>query len=235
MQGMPRLRRLLLAALTSACACSAAADSPPLQVVLFDIPPYASQIDGRPQGLYVDWLRGFLGQQGLQAEFQLRPFARIASTLEQREADLTISFSTEALAQAALPLGPVLRIDSLVVTRAGWPSARLEGLDGALIARARGGCLDLAQRAELHIRWMDITGFDRALRMLELKRLDAVCLTRGVLRHQLQQLGINRTQLGPEIVVGHRVALLFARKTLEPALLARLRAALAQQPPMQSD
>ncbi|MDR7334511.1 transporter substrate-binding domain-containing protein [Roseateles asaccharophilus] len=229
------MRRLILAALLSVCACPALADTRPLRVVLFDIAPYASQIDGKPQGLYVDWLRGFLGPLGLQAEFQLRPFARIAPTLEQREADLTISFATDTLWQAALPLGPVPRVDSVVVTRTGWPSGKLESLQGASLGRARGGCLDLAERPELHLRWTEINGFDKALRMLELGRLDGVCQTRDVLRHQLPLLGMNRAQLGPEIVVGHRVAQLFARKTLEPALLAQLQAALAQRSPMQRD
>lgn len=229
------MRRLILAALLSACAYMAHADTRPLRVMLFDIQPYASQIDGKPQGLYVDWLHGFLGPLGLQPEFQLRPFARIAPTLERREADLTISFATEALTQAALPLGPVLRVDSVVITRAGWPSSKLEGLEGAAIGRARGGCLDLAQQPRLNVRWTDINGFDKALRMLELGRLDGVCLTRDVLRRQLPPLGIAPAQLGPEILVGHRVALLFARKTLEPALLAQLRNTLAQRPPMQRD
>lgn len=229
------MRRLILAALLSACACLAHGDTRPLRVVLFDISPYASQLDGKPHGLYVDWLRGFLGPLGIEPEFQLRPFARIATTLAQNEADLTVSFPTEALSQAALPLGPVLRVDSIVVTRAGWPSNTVSGLDGALIGRARGGCLDLAQRPRLHLRWTEVSGFDKALRMLALGRLDAVCLTRDVLRHQLLQLDIERSQLGPEIVVGHRVAMLFARKTLDPAVLAQLQAALAQRPAMQRD
>lgn len=229
------MRRLILAALLWACACLAHADTQALRVVLFDIPPYASQVDGKPQGLYVDWLRGFLDPLGIQPEFQLKPFVRLATTLDQGGADLTISFATDALTQAALPLGPVLRVDSIVVTRAGWPSSKLAGLEGALIGRARGGCLDLAQQPQLRLRWSEINGFDHALRMLALGRLDAVCLTRDVLRHQLPRLGMDRSRLGHEIVVGHRVAMLFARRTLEPAVLARLQAALAQRPPMQRD
>ena len=71
--------------------------------------------------------------------------------------------------------------------------------------------------------------------MLEKGRLDGLCLTRDVLRDQLQQLGVDRSRLGPEVVVGHRVAELFARRTLDPAVVARLQAALAKRPPMQRD
>lgn len=232
---MPGMLRMTVGVLISLCMHWAQADNLSLRVALFDVVPYATLAGGKPQGLYVDWMRDFLGGLGIQADISVLPFARIPLAIEHDEADLTISFATEALVQIAMPVGPVLRVDSVLVTSTARPAARLSQLQGASIGRARGGCQDLAQRADLGLKWVEVSGFDKGLRMLELGRLDGLCLTRDVLRHYLPALGIARAHLGPEIVVGHRVASLFARKALDPALVARLQAALSRRAPMQRD
>ncbi len=71
--------------------------------------------------------------------------------------------------------------------------------------------------------------------MLELGRLDGLCLTRDVLKHSLAQRGVERQRLGPEIVVSQRVASLFARSTLDPARLKRIQDARARRTPMRRD
>lgn len=71
--------------------------------------------------------------------------------------------------------------------------------------------------------------------MLELGRLDGLCLTRDVLNHSLQSSGIETSKLGPDIVVSQRTALLYARKSLDLQLVARLQAAVSRRTPMLRD
>lgn len=228
--------RITVGVLLALCMHLAHGDSASLRVALFDVVPYSTLASGgKPQGIYVDWMRDFLGGLGIRANITILPFARIPLAIEHDEADLTIGFATEALAQVALPIGPVLRVDSVLVTSAARPAAQLTALQGALIGRARGGCQDLTQRSDLRLKWAEVSSFDKGLRMLELGRLDGLCLTRDVLRHYLPTLGIERAQLGPEIVLSQRVASLYARKALDPVLVAKMQAALARRAPMQRD
>ncbi|MFH7042272.1 hypothetical protein ABT392_08135 [Paucibacter sp. JuS9] len=163
------------------------------------------------------------------------PFARVPLALERSEADLTISFSTEALEGAAQALGPVALVDSVLITSLARSTRELPQLKGALVGRARGGCQDLAQRAELALRWTDISNFDSALRMLALGRLDGLCLTRDVLHHYSALASIERSRLGAEILVGQRPALLYVRRGLAPEVIAKLRVALARRSPVKAD
>jgi hypothetical protein len=88
-----------------------------LRVALFDVIPHATLADGKQRGICVDRVQEFLVALGIHADIELVPFARIPLRLQHPEADLTISFATGALEQVAVPLGPVLLVDSLVVTR----------------------------------------------------------------------------------------------------------------------
>lgn len=227
-------RRLLLAGLLMLLwqAASAAAT---LRVVLFEVAPYAQSAQGRASGLYVDLAQRLLGSAGLTAEFQVLPFARLPIALAQGDADLTIAFTTEALDRVATPLLPVALVDSIVVARRADPLGGINALKGKTVGRARGGCRDLAAQQQLGLRWVDVSGFDSALRMLVLGRLDAVCLTREVLRHQLQATGLNPAALGSPLVVGQRKVWMYVRPGLDAATVERLRTALGRRTPARLD
>lgn len=227
--------RAVLAILLTTASFAAGAQESRLHVALFDVAPYAYQSGGALRGMYVGWVQELLAGLNIRADIELLPFARIPLALEQQRADITISFSTEALDQAAVALGPVLRVDSLIVTSVVRPARQLADLKDAQIGRARGGCQDLAKRADLHLRWTEVNGFENGLRMLEMGRLDGLCLTRDVLQHSLRSIGIKRSQLGPEIVVSQRTAFLYARKSLDPQIVARLQAAVSRRTPMLRD
>jgi polar amino acid transport system substrate-binding protein len=216
-------------------ALPAAALAGPLQVVLFEVAPYAQVQQGRASGLYVDLVQGLLDSAGFSAEFRVLPFARLPIALAQGDADLTIAFTTEALDRVATPLLPVALVDSIVVARKADPLGDLNALKGKTVGRARGGCRDLAAQEQLGLRWVDVSGFDSALRMLVLGRLDAVCLTREVLRHQLQATGLDPGALGSPLVVAHRKVWMYIRPGLDAATVERLRAALGRRTPARLD
>ncbi len=203
-----------------------------LKVALFDVEPYAHLVKGKPQGHYVKLVRELLAAEGYEADIRVLPFARVALTLDHGEADLTLGFSTQALERAGEPLGVVALVDSVVVARASRNLRPVKDLRGLQVGRARGGCRDLADQPELGIHWTEVIGFDSALRMLDLGRLEAVCLTRQTLQHHREALGIAPGRLGTELVVGQRQVVLFARKGLQADAAAQLKRRLKGRSPL---
>ncbi|MDN3920336.1 substrate-binding periplasmic protein [Roseateles violae] len=232
---MRRALSCVLLLLLSAPLALAAPERPSLRVALFDVAPYALSNAGRLDGIYVRLARELLAEAGLDARIELVPFARIPLLIGQDGSDMTISFATEALEAAAERLGTVMYVESLVVTSRARPASQLADLSGALIGRARGGCQDLRARDDLGLRWLDIKGFDNALKMLALGRLDGLCLTRDVLKHYAAVAEVERDSLGTEIVIGRRPVLVFVRKGLDAGTVDRLRNVLASRKPRSTD
>lgn len=213
----------------------AGAERPALKVALFDVPPYAHQVRGEARGHYVELVRRLLAEAGFSAQIQVLPFARLPVALAQREADLTMGFNTEALERITRPLLPVALVDAVVVARAARALPSLESLQGASVGRARGGCRELTTRSELQIRWTEVAHFDSALRMLDLGRLDAVCLTREVLRHELKTTGLDSRHFGSPLLLRPQTVWLLARKDLDAPVAAQLRTALGRRAPLRFD
>lgn len=221
------LHTLFLALVLQASMVSA---EPVLRVALFDIAPYAmASPTGKPIGVYVTIVNELAAASGMQAEISLVPFARLANSLADSSADLTISFPTQALDKVGLRLGNVLTVESLVVTSANKPATRVEQLGQHVIGRARGGCQDLSELAAPRPQLVDVNGFASGVRMLAMGRLDGLCLTREVLDHYAAETGTPRSQLGPEIVVSRRAAVAFVRPQLDAGVRQRLAAAIARR------
>lgn len=229
------LRRFIapmLLLLTLMLAPGPASAVPPLKVALFDVAPYVVKQQGRePSGRYVMLARELAHAAGLDIDLLILPFARIGPALADGQADLTIGFATESVDKAALRLGNVMAVESLVVTKLGRPVLSLAQLAGYRIGRARGACQHLAQVRPPRMELVDINGFDSGIRMLARGRLDGLCLTREVLQHYLQLTGVTRAELGTELVVSRRMVGVFVRRDLDAGIVARLRTALLRSPP----
>jgi hypothetical protein len=70
---------------------------------------------------------------------------------------------------------------------------------------------------------------------LALDWLDAVCLTREVLRYQLLVTGLDSASFSTGLVVGQRKVWIFVRPGLDADVLARLRSSLGQRPLLRFD
>lgn len=207
---------------------------PPLKVALLDVAPYVISQPGRAaSGPYVLLVQTLAREAGLEPLITLLPFARIPASLANGSADLTIGFATEAVERVALTLGPVSTVDSLVVIRISKPATSVAQLGGYRIGRARGGCQDLADRMgpAPAPQLIDVNSYDSGIRMLALGRLDGLCLTSEVLVHYARKAGIERSQLGTEIIIGEREVAVFVRRDLDAGMVARLRSAVARLTP----
>lgn len=212
----------------------------PLQVGFFDVAPYVISAKGKSlSGPYVDWARALAKEAGMEPVFTLLPFARIPLSLDDRSIDMTLGFPTAELDRAGLRLGELITIESVVVTSATRPASTVAQLKGYRLGRARGGCQDLAVRIaaapEQGPVLVDVTNFGSGLRMLALGRLDGLCLTRNVLDHYAKEAGIDRKQLGPEILIGRRAVVLYVRRSLDAQTLDRLRTAFTAIRPTKLD
>ncbi|MFN3304355.1 MAG: substrate-binding periplasmic protein [Roseateles sp.] len=217
----------LLAISLAGCLAWPAAWAAPLRAALFDVAPYAMRsAEGQVGGRYPELLRALAREAGLTLEVELLPFARIAPQLRDGAADLTVGFATAGLEAAALPLGEVLSVESLVVTSRQRPARQVAELAGFVIGRARGGCQDRERQALPGLTFTEVNHFASGLRMLALGRLDGLCLTREVLQHYGRETGVTPAQLDPEIVISRRSAQLFVRRDLDPQLRQRLAEAL---------
>lgn len=217
----------LATALLSSLVLSAPGGAAPIDIALFDIAPYASfSANGEPKGIYVDLVKRIAARAGLEPRIRLVPFARVAPSLGNGEALLSISFATDALNQVSRPLGTVLMVDSVLLNSRSRSARRVEDLVGFRIGRARGGCQDLATLPQPSFSLQDLSGFESGLRMLEKQRLDALCATREVLQHYQAQTALGPERFGPVLVLSQRPALLFVAKSAPPALAAQLGTAL---------
>ncbi len=217
----------LATALLSSLALSMPCGAEPIDIALFDIAPYASVgANGEPKGIYVDLARRVATRAGLEPRIRLVPFARVAPSLGNGEASMSISFATDALSQVSTPLGTVLMVDSVLLNSRSRSARRVEDLAGFRIGRARGGCQDLATQPQASFSLQDLSSFESGLRMLELERLDALCATREVLQHYQALTKLGPERFGPVTVLSRRPALLLVAKTAPPALAARLGSAL---------
>ncbi|WP_397532666.1 substrate-binding periplasmic protein [Roseateles sp.] len=220
------LKRLATALLTG-FVLLASSSAEPIDIALFDIAPYASAgADGRPKGLYVDLATRVAKQAGLEPRIRLVPFARVAPSLGNGEALLSISFATDALNQVSRPLGTMLMVDSVLLNSRSRSARRVEDLAGFRIGRARGGCQDLASLPQPDFSLQDLSSFESGLRMLNLQRLDALCATREVLQHYQALTALPPDRFGPVAVLSQRPALLLVAKRAPPALATRLGTAL---------
>ncbi len=204
----------------------AQAPTEPLHAALFDIPPYASlDAQRQPTGVHVARVQALAQQAGLPLRISLWPFARVPVMLAAGQADLSLGFATPALQQSALSLGAV-GWDELIVVAA--PGLRLQDaaqLRRWMVGRARGACQDLANDGHLPERWFEVPAFDQGLRMLQLGRLDALCLTRSALEHAAAQARLPRSAWGDELVIRRRPIELWVRRGLPAEQQDRLQAA----------
>ena len=90
-----------------------------------------------------------------------------------------------------------------------------------MVGRARGACMDLAEDGHLPERWFEVAAFDQGLRMLQLGRLDALCLTRAALDHAAAQAQLPRSAWGDELLIRRRHIELWVRRDLPEALRLR--------------
>lgn len=219
---MRHITKLTCCVALLAAACLARAEA--LRAALLDVAPYAMRsADGGVVGLYPDLLRGIVIDAGMTLDLSLVPFARVAQSLRDRSSDITLGFSTEALQVDGMSLGVVASYESLVVAN---PERRelhkREALAAWTVGRLRGGCQDL-EKLDIGIKFVELSSFTSGLRMLKMRRLDAVCgITREALQLSLGEAGVRRDELGATLVTGRRDVHLFVRRDLAQETRERL-------------
>lgn len=199
-----------------------------LSFVFFDIEPYAkADADGTKRGRYVGFAEKIAKKLNANASVNLVPFARLPFAIAIAPADITFSFSTDALEKSGLPLTVLEQSTSVVLMGTGRQEKQLDALAGLQIGRLRGGCQDLAQRA-IPIQYFELNNASSGVRMLAAQRLDGICATRHVLEHYMAQEKLEWQQFGPAIEVSRRDVWVFVSKTMPLDQQQALRRGIAE-------
>lgn len=200
----------------------------PLRAVALAIPPFATlDASGRKTGLFVEAIELIARESQHQIEIILAPYARAVAMLRSGEADLMISTSNSAIAEAAEPMGMLWTTEVIAIGRAGIKLDGLQDLRGRTVGMLRGSDYGAAFLDDHEYRKHEITDQLQGIRMLLEGRLDASIGTPLAVFHAMRLLGVPRARLGGTLAVQSReIHLHLSRRNSDEALATELRGAV---------
>lgn len=213
-----------------AAMASVQAKPRPLRAVALAIPPFATlDASGRKTGLFVEAMELIARESRRQIEITLAPYARAIAMLRSGEADLMISTSNSAIAQAAEPMGMLWTTEVIAIARPGLKLDSLQDLRGRTVGMLRGSDYGAAFLDDREYRKHEITDQLQGLRMLLEGRLDASVGTRLAVFHSMRLLGVPRERLGGTLAVQSReIHLHLSSHHFDESLATELRRAVQE-------
>jgi ABC-type amino acid transport substrate-binding protein len=203
------------------------ASAAPLRMVVVDLMPWAGRnADGQLEGVAVDLATQLSSLSGLPLTINAVPYARAIAMLTGGSADLMLAIAASP-AHTQPPVATLGTEDVIVVGRRGTRYSSAGELCGRRVALLRRA--SFADSLHACIARYETNSYEQGLRMLRQGRLDGVAGVRASMDYAIRHLGQQPSDYGAPLVVGQAdLSLYLARRTVTPAMAARLQQACLQ-------
>ena len=200
----------------------------PVSFAISSIKPWGMKVNGRNQGILIEFLQPLERETGLSYSVSLRPYARVFQDLYSGKADMGFAFDSPELIQRAIRVGTVMKTTVNIVGRAGSAQfhsiADLKGLNvGVLRGSEYGQEFDLFK----DYTKVRVNTIRQGISMLMAGRLDAMVSTAHTLQWAMRSMNVDERDLTELLVIqGPVVGLYLSRKSKRPQIEKIYREAL---------
>lgn len=200
------------------------AKAAPLQVALPEIIPLSFITpEGQKLGLYVELLAAISKEADIALQLNITPFARSVNMMNQGKSDLAVHYPTAIDTTIVRQLGVLHQTDLVLWPRPAMSLSHKAQLNGKIVGRLRGGCQRVFQPTA--VQFYEINEYTQGVRMLEAKRLDALCGSREAISFAIHRNALPALEVGQALKIEQMQVALLARKDLPKPIMDRLQRA----------
>ena len=138
------------------------------------IPPYGIQTEAKSSGIYFDAANRLTSIAGYRLNNRIAPYARIIRELKVGLTDMTIMIKYQQLEDHVIYIAPLEPLKIVVMGIDGVSFESVGSLKGKSIAYLRGAKFSDAIDTSQDIIRVNTTSFTQGVKMLRLKRVDAI-------------------------------------------------------------
>jgi polar amino acid transport system substrate-binding protein len=196
-----------------------------LRVAIPELVRCGDMENGKPVGYCVDIAEELAREAGLETVTTVRPLPRVLDDFQSGDVDLSVLVPDGALGGKARILGEVRGIEFAAWARAETPLRDLRDLEGKPVAVVRGGQFETRAR-ELKFVPIPTRNYDMSLKLLMVRRVDAVVGPVNPLVLAAKGLGLDRSVLGRMLPLDSLSLHFIVSDSLDPDVADRLKGAL---------
>jgi len=168
------------------------------------IPPYGIQVDNKLSGVYFDAANRLISIAGYRVNNKIAPYARIIRELKAGLTDMTIMFKYKQLEDHVIYIAPLKPLKIVVMGLEGVSFDSVTSLKGKSIAYLRGAKFSDVIDSDPEISRVDTTSFTQGVKMLMLKRVDAVIGPMDPLIFKAVELVPDKNIFGTPLIIDER-------------------------------
>jgi len=168
------------------------------------IPPYGIQSGASQSGVYYEAANSIASLAGYKINNKIYPYARIIHEIKTGLTDMTIMFKYEQLEDHVFYIAPLEPLKIVVLGLKGTSFDSVQSLKGKSIAYLRAAKFSDVIDNDPEIIRVDTTSFTQGVRMLMLKRVDAIIGPMDPLIFKASELTGNKKLFGEPLLVGER-------------------------------
>jgi len=168
------------------------------------IPPYGIDIDDKLSGIYFDAANRLTSIAGYRVKNRIAPYARIIHELKAGLTDMTIMFKYQQLEDHVIYIAPLTPLKIVVMGLEGDSFDSVNSLEGKSIAYLRGAKFSNAIDNNKEITRVNTTSFTQGVKMLMLKRVDAIIGPMDPLIFKARELVQDKNIFGTPLIIDER-------------------------------
>jgi len=212
----------------SLCCCffgkSFAEDNEVIEFRTIGIPPYGIQIDDKLSGIYFDAANRLTSIAGYRVNNRIAPYARIIHELKVGLTDMTIMFKYKQLEDHVIYIAPLESLKIVVMGLEGVSFDSVNSLKGRTVAYLRGAKFSDAIDNDPDIVRVNTTSFTQGVKMLMLKRVDAIIGPMDPIVFKAAELVPDKNIFGAPLVIDERTPWLqVSKKSVDKISVAKLK------------
>jgi polar amino acid transport system substrate-binding protein len=186
-----------------------------LKIETLDVFPFGyTNSEGRSTGLIFDISNKIAETAGYQFTNVLIPYPRLIIDLKYGLADFTIRYSSDELNVVSIPHDKIISFQTIIIGQVNSKYTKLENLHGKIVGTIRSAHFDDDFDNDKKIIKQDFITYEQSLKMLTLKRIDAVIGSDIGLYETIKKLNLAPKKFGSPLKLQRKYFILhFSKKT----------------------
>ena len=194
-----------------------------IQLRTIGVPPYGIQSEDKLSGIYFDAANRLTKIAGYRVNNRIAPYARIIRELKVGLTDMTIMIKYQQLDDYVFYIAPLEPLKIVVMGLEGVSFESVDSLKGKSIAYLRGAKFSDAIDNSQDIIRVNTTSFTQGVKMLMLKRVDAIIGPMDPLVFNAAELFPDLEIFGPPLVIDERTPWLqVSKKSIDKVSVEKL-------------